>query len=555
MTRNQRRWSLSIAVLGLVLLFQNCGSNQNFDLQQAAQRASGEPEAPAAPDLAAPTPVPTPPPPRTGLATKGQYCARAAAEMPKFRVSVSDLREQNLAAAAGLESFFRAELRLRDLNLYLPQLDLRALPLDAGYDLGGGGALRRDDGTELRGDFGVLYETHLQLDQETAGYYQIAVAASGQVELEIQDGDGSYVKRLAALDGVDDTRFLCAAKNLDLRRGEQLGLRLRQTHGRAPTLSASLYWRKVGSESAAPSASCGAAGELFRAGQPTAALQTILNEGWQRPGAGNLTLIPDGPNLVRNGDFEDVKGLTLPTTPNWYAILPSLPSWSTYVKFELQKTGFTGVHSYRGGQYWIELDADPGLDAILQPVAVRPGAKYRHLFDYATPTDTAQSTAQIQVYRVDSSVTGQWKYEALDTVSAPNNGQWRTYQRSIEAGAATQLHVKLQEAGGDDRQGAYVDNVVLREIRENDAVCTGGLPDAGLKIISASYGRTKFADAAAFARGRCEGRTECAFTVNNEMNGDPEYGVGKTLTVRYSCLNGETTVQAPENQTIRLACP
>lgn len=560
MTRKQRRFSAGIAILGLVLFFQNCGSSQNFDLEQATQSLSGVGDLSAPPagndGAPAPMPTPTPTPVPTGQATQGQFCARQAGELPKFRLSLADLREQKLEDVTSLDRFFRADVRLANLNIYLPKLDIKALPVHFGYDLGGQGTIRRDDGTELRERFAVMYESYLQLAQEDHGTYQIAVAASGQVELEIQDASGVYVKRISAMTGIDETRFLCVNQNIFIRRGDQIGLRLRQTHRTGASLSAALYWRKVGSATSAASASCNASGELFRDGQATSQMQTILNEGWRSPGADNLTLTTDGENLVVNGDFENVSGLSLPTTGTWWKYFTSLPGWLAYQKFELQNSGFTNVFSFRGGNYWIELDADQGVDAIHQEITVKPNTSYRHLFDYATEPGTSQNTSQILVYRVASKTDGNFQFDHLDTVSAPNTGAWLTYQRRIDSGTSNRMKVKLMEGGGDDNNGAYIDNVVFREIRENDRVCLGGaIPAPGIKILAARYGKNKFVDTTTFVRARCEDKASCSFNASNDMNGDPENGIVKVLTIRYSCLNGDKEVAVNENTQAQLSCP
>lgn len=476
-------------------------------------------------------------------------------ELPKYRLSVADLQDHDFEGATSLSAAFASNKRMHDLNIYLHKLDVRAIPVNFGYDLAGKGGIRRDDDTFIRDHFGVMYETHLQLAQEEHGYYQIAVATSGQTELEIQDVNGSYVKRISALSGIDDTRFLCANQNLYIRRGEQLGLRLRQTHRTGATMTALIYWRKVSSASAPSSASCGATGELFRSGQATMQMQNILNEGWKVPAAENLTLIRDGENLVTNGNFENVGGLKLPAPASWYEYFDAVPGWTAYNKIELQKN-HNGVTPLRGGSYWIDLDVIGGTDAIYQEFAVKPNTTYRQLFDLTAPAGTNPDTAKVEIYRVGLKPDGNYQFDSLETVAPLTNGVWRTDQRQIHSSNFLRMRVKLMEAGNNDNYGAYIDNVVFREIRENASICdSGAVAQDGIKILSARYGSSKFVDVSEFARSRCEEKSSCALTANNNMNGDPETGVGKVLTIRYSCLNGDKEISVNEHANIQLSCP
>lgn len=406
MTANRRRILSISAILAVILFFQNCGTNQNFDLEQASQRLSetsghgagefpsteptsssgGSPgEQAAAEPAPTPTPQPTPTPDPTDYSSKGQYCLRKDSSMPKFRVSLADLRGAINDPAPNLNSYYGPEYRLRDLNLYLSSLDMRSVPISSAYNLAGIDPILRSDRSELNADFALLFESHLQLGGAAPGYYQLGMVASGQVELQIQSVDGAYRTVLQNLSGLNETRFHCSEKAIRLLPGDQLGFRIRQVHGQAPRISNVLYWRKVSDESAAGAINCGVVGEYFDDhGNATSLLNSTLAKGWTVPGSAQLTMIADGPNLVQNPGFEDVTGLTLPSGSGWYKILPrnGVPFWLSYDKMELQNAGESDLSPARGGQYWIELDAEKGDDAVLQQVSVKKNKSYRYLFDF-----------------------------------------------------------------------------------------------------------------------------------------------------------------------------
>lgn len=181
------------------------------------------------------------------------------------------------------------------------------------------------------------------------------------------------------------------------------------------------------------------------------------------------------------------------------------------------------------------------------------------MFDYATPKNTSASTSLIDVYIVDSTSTdaSKWDYRKITQVGAPNDGAWRGYETLVNSQNATKMMVKLHEAGANDAHGPAIDNFVFREVRENDAVCSGGPVESGLKILGARYfTATASADVSAKIRAACDGRVSCEFAVTNDMMGvDPDYGVQKSLELVYSCPNGEMRRQFSEFSNASLACP
>ena len=77
----------------------------------------------------------------------------------------------------------------------------------------------------------------------------------------------------------------------------------------------------------------------------------------------------------------------------------------------------------------------------------------------------------------------------------------------------------------------------------------------GIRITSATYGKSKFCNATGAMAKKCNGKYSCSVMVDNNLCGDPEFGIVKELNYSYSCVGGggvqSTTA---EYQTAVLEC-
>jgi len=77
------------------------------------------------------------------------------------------------------------------------------------------------------------------------------------------------------------------------------------------------------------------------------------------------------------------------------------------------------------------------------------------------------------------------------------------------------------------------------DFRFSHSSSTGGT-SGDIRIISATYGCNCGAtrgNVTAHIAKQCNGKSECRYTVDHKVIGDPAYGCAKTYTVRYRCGN------------------
>jgi hypothetical protein len=95
---------------------------------------------------------------------------------------------------------------------------------------------------------------------------------------------------------------------------------------------------------------------------------------------------------------------------------------------------------------------------------------------------------------------------------------------------------------------------------ENVTTPNGAQPSSSLpmNVQSAIYGSPeigKTCDAISSVARTCNGQATCSVIANNDLCGDPNFGIKKLLTVRYRCgERGVRTVSAPETSEAQLTC-
>lgn len=123
-----------------------------------------------------------------------------------------------------------------------------------------------------------------------------------------------------------------------------------------------------------------------------------------------------------------------------------------------------------------------------------------------------------------------------EIIGDPAYGCAKTYTVTYRCGKNSQLFKKSlsAEAGWGDK------SVVLE--------CSSGLKvktpkfegKSGIQIESATYGGNCGAakgNVTGHIAKQCSGKSECRYTVDHEIIGDPAYGCAKTYIVRYRCGN------------------
>ncbi|MFN3145773.1 MAG: Hint domain-containing protein [Paracoccaceae bacterium] len=162
-----------------------------------------------------------------------------------------------------------------------------------------------------------------------------------------------------------------------------------------------------------------------------------------------------GDNLIVNGSFEDVTGLT--TTFYGYVGTGSIPGWTAD-----NQTDDLDVHNDgRGnidptdGENWLDLEASPGDIRVGQDVqGVVTGETYTLSFDAGDGENIGGSLGEniVNVY---------WGGELIATID-PEQGQMDTYTFEVEGGSGDGSNrLEFEGVGPDDKYGVSIDNVSL----------------------------------------------------------------------------------------------
>lgn len=173
---------------------------------------------------------------------------------------------------------------------------------------------------------------------------------------------------------------------------------------------------------------------------------------------------PQSGNLILNGSFEDVTGLT--QTGYGFRGDGAVPNWTAdpFSEIDIHNDGRGGVPATDGNN-WLDLEASPGNARIGQDVAgVQNGEVYTLTFDAGDGANLPGSTGEnlLNVY---------WGGELVGQVNPPQGGM-QTYTFEVTGGAGNGGN-RLEFEGlgaGDDNFGASVDSVSL----VGPVVATGG---------------------------------------------------------------------------------
>ncbi len=198
-------------------------------------------------------------------------------------------------------------------------------------------------------------------------------------------------------------------------------------------------------------------------------------------GKGDDVLFGDGPNgpdqvqnLIVNGSFEDVSGLS--ATTFGYVGYGSVPGWTTANpngEIDIHGDGRGGVLP-TDGQYWADLEGSPDNITLGQDIQGVEDGKLYHLSFSAGDRLTDNNTFQVIWNGEVVDVKGQ---EILD----PVNGEMQTYHVTLVGGSGDGSN-RLEFAGlGDpNKRGVSIDDVRMSPVTSGD--------HAGDDVINAGDG-------------------------------------------------------------------
>ncbi len=184
-------------------------------------------------------------------------------------------------------------------------------------------------------------------------------------------------------------------------------------------------------------------------------------------------------NLIVNGSFEDVTGLT--KTLYGYVGNAAIPGWNDTRGLELDvHTDNRGGVKPTDGIKWLDLEATPGNNLVGQNVqGVTTGEIYKLSFsagDIANANDNKSN---------DNAVTVYWGGVKLGTIN-PTDGSMSQYEFILVGGAGNGNNRLEFEGGGQVANiGVSIDNVTLVSISDKNYSAAG---DENNNILSATSG-------------------------------------------------------------------
>ena len=175
----------------------------------------------------------------------------------------------------------------------------------------------------------------------------------------------------------------------------------------------------------------------------------------------NTTPAPTGPNLIKNGSFEDTTGTT--NMGGHYTGHGSIPQWT-----ETNGKDIDVHYDDRGGvkptdgKNWLDMAASPSNSVIGQNVAgVTAGTTYTLAFDAGDNVSSDDGTTQ------DNTITVKWGGQIVATIN-PTDGSMSHYEFNVTGGAGDGSN-RLEFVGGGrlDNYGASIDSVSLVALSGN----------------------------------------------------------------------------------------
>jgi len=166
----------------------------------------------------------------------------------------------------------------------------------------------------------------------------------------------------------------------------------------------------------------------------------------------------DAPNLINNGSFEDVSGLT--TTTFGYLGIGSVPGWTTdnpTHEIDIHGNGRGGVNP-ADGHYWADLEATPGNIVLGQDIqGVEDGDNYLLTFSAG---DRISDNNTFQVI---------WNGDVVDVkgdaILDPVNGDMQRYSVNLTGGSGDGANrIEFKGLGDPNNRGVSIDDVRMSAV-------------------------------------------------------------------------------------------
>ncbi|WP_246003717.1 Hint domain-containing protein [Histidinibacterium lentulum] len=173
-------------------------------------------------------------------------------------------------------------------------------------------------------------------------------------------------------------------------------------------------------------------------------------------GPSSGTGAPTGPNLIKNGSFENTTGMAK-TGYGFVSTSGVIPNWSDIngEEIDVHNDGRGGLNA-TDGKNWLDLEASPGNNRIGQDVHdVQSGETYRLTFD-AGDGDFLPSSGS-----AENLVKVYWGGELIATIDPPQ-GSFQTFTFDVVGGAGNGSNrLEFAGTGKEDNFGASIDSVSL----------------------------------------------------------------------------------------------
>jgi hypothetical protein len=268
-----------------------------------------------------------------------------------------------------------------DKTLFFTDINVPTRMFSEGFSTQTTGVLSDDDGTKLIENFGIKFESNIQLaDTDEEGTYEIATLSDDGTRLKIKDPADDTWKEIINNDGQHPTRMGCATRTVQMTRRTSIPVELIYYQGPRLHISNVMMWRK--SADAGKDASCGQSGNeyFFDPNHGSVALKPfndLLARGWKVMAPANFW-------LNGSGNYNPCVAGTAPVITNfalgevtltdafihWTTDIPS----STQIRFVNVATGvetLTLADNMLGTDHQVHISGlDSGMTYTAQAVSI-----------------------------------------------------------------------------------------------------------------------------------------------------------------------------------------
>ncbi len=169
-----------------------------------------------------------------------------------------------------------------------------------------------------------------------------------------------------------------------------------------------------------------------------------------------------GPNLIKNGSFEDPTSAANAFDEGYFEVFTNIPYWSATNSIELWRNMFGGA---KDGFQNVELDVATST-TISQSVSTEIGARYELRFNVSPRPGTSLSENKIKILLNDETLQ-EWESDA----SGNRNNSWEQYSHVFLASTHNTV-VSFSDVGTPNGVGGLLDDVSLCLVAEPVYGCT-----------------------------------------------------------------------------------